>query len=423
MEIGVIGTGYVGLIQSVGLAELGHNVVGIEIDKEKIKNLNKGEATIYEDKLEELLKKNIGKNLIFSSDYKKLNNCGIIFICVGTPQSKEGKADLSYIFSAAKSIRNNLDENYKIVFIKSTVPVGTNRKVKDILRRKNIDVVSNPEFLREGNALFDFFNPDRIVLGFESEDKKTAKEKMLELYKNFDNKEIPFITTNWETAEIIKYTNNGFLATKISFINEIGNLCKKFGVDVYKVAEGIGSDKRIDKSFLNAGLGFGGSCFPKDVNALISIGKEVGEKPNLLEEVVKLNDRQPLKMLDLLRKKVPELKNKKIAVLGLAFKPETDDVRESRAIRLIEKLKDESAMIYASDPKAINSMKRMIPEGEKLTYLEDAQKAIDKSEIVLIVTEWPQFADLDYKDKLVMDGRNVIPKEKRKNLNYEGLCC
>lgn len=422
MKVGVIGTGYVGLIQAIGLAELGYEVLGIEIDENKVKKLNSGEATIHEEDLEKLLKKNIGEKLNFTDDYKKLNDCEIIFICVGTPQDKEGKADLSYVFSAAKSIRDNLDDNYKVVVIKSTVPAGTNRKFKEILKNKNVDVVSNPEFLREGSALHDFFNPDRIVLGFENDDKEGAKKKMLELYKNFKNKDVPFIITTWETAELIKYANNAFLATKISFINEIGNLCKKLGVDVYDVAEGIGADKRINRSFLNAGLGFGGSCFPKDVSALISTGKEAGEEPKLLEEVINLNERQPEKMLGLLRKKVPKLKDKKIAILGLAFKPNTDDVRESRAIPLIEKLKEEGAVVYASDPKAINNMKEIIPEGENLTYLENAQEAINKSDIVLIATEWPRFADLDYKDKIVIDGRNVIPKEKRRNLDYEGVC-
>ena len=421
MDIGVIGLGYVGLIQSIGLADLGFNIVGIDIDKNKVEKLNKGEVAIYEDGLEELLKRNLNK-LKFTNSYKKIKECKVIFICVGTPQDKEGRADLKYVFSAANLIRDNLGEDYKIIVIKSTAPVGTNKKVKEILNDKHVDIVSNPEFLREGSALKDFFNPDRIVLGFENEKKEKAKEVMLQIYKSFKDKGVPFLITNWKTAEMIKYASNAFLATKISFINEIGNICKKLGINVYDVAKGMGYDKRICRTFLNAGIGFGGSCFPKDVKALINTAKEVGEEVSILEKVIELNEKQPLKLLEIIGKKGISFKNKKIAILGLTFKPDTDDIRESRAIPLIKKLLEEKAIIHANDPMGVKNMKQLFPENENLKYTANPQKAVDESEIILLLTEWPHFKELDFGDKLVIDGRNSISEEKRKNLNYEGVC-
>jgi len=421
MKIGVIGMGYVGLIQSVGLANIGFNIVGIDVDKEKVEKLNRGIVTIHEPGVEELLKKNLNK-LEFTTSYEKIKKCEVIFICVGTPQDKHGKANLNYVFSAVESIKGNLSDGYKIIAVKSTVPVGTNRKIKEILKVEDVDIVSNPEFLREGSALEDFFNPDRVVLGFENEKKEKARESMLRIYKLFKDKGVPFLITNWETAEMIKYASNAFLATKISFINEIGNICKKLGIDVYEVAKGMGYDKRICGKFLNAGIGFGGSCFPKDVKALIAKAKEIGEEARILEEIIKVNEKQPLKIFEIIRQKGIDLKNKKVAVLGLTFKPNTDDVRESRAIVIIKKLLEEEAIIYASDPMGTENMKKIFPENENLKYLSNPQEAVDKSEIVLLLTEWPNFKELNFGDKLIIDGRNIIPKEKRKNLNYEGIC-
>ena len=413
--------GYVGLIQSLGLAEIGFEVVGVEIDKEKVEKLNKGIPTIYEKGVEELLKRNLSR-LEFTSSYEKIKECDVIFICVGTPQDKHGKPNLNFVFSAVESIKNNLDDGYKIIAVKSTVPVGTNRKIREILKEEEVDIVSNPEFLREGSALEDFFNPDRVVLGFENEKKEKAKEIMLRIYKSFRDKGVPFLITNWETAEMIKYASNSFLATKISFINEIGNICKKLGIDVYEVAKGMSYDKRIGKEFLNAGIGFGGSCFSKDVKALIAKAKEIGEEARILEEVIKVNEKQPLKIFEIIRRKGIDLKNKKVAVLGLAFKPNTDDVRESRAIVVIKKLLEEGAIIYASDPMGIENMRKIFPENENLKYLFDPQEAVNKGEIILLLTEWPNFKELNFGDKLIIDGRNIVSREKRKNLNYEGVC-
>ena len=420
MKIGIIGLGYVGLITGVGFASLGNRVFGIDVDEKKVEKINKGESPIYEKDLECKLKE-IKEKFTATTKIEELRDCEIIFICVGTPSKEDGSIDLKYIKQAAEDLSKILD-SCKVIVVKSTVIPGTTESLIPILENekkkvgRDFGLAMNPEFLREGSALKDFFEPDRIVVG--SYDEKT-KEILEELYKDFN---CPKIFTNIKTAEMIKYASNAFLATKISFINEIGNICKKFGIDVYDVAEGMGYDKRIGREFLNAGIGFGGSCFPKDVKALINIAKEVGEEPKLLEEVIKLNEKQPFKKIEIVKKKFPNLKNKKVALLGLTFKPNTDDVRESRAIPIIQKLIEEDAIIHAHDPKGIENTKLIFPENEKLRYIEDPQEAIDKSDIVLLLTEWPHFRKLDFKDKLVVDGRNVIPKEQREGLNYEGIC-
>jgi len=417
MKIGIIGLGYVGLITGVGFASLGNKVFGIDVDEKKIEKINKGESPIYEKDLESKLKEN-KENFTATTKIEELKDCEIIFICVGTPSKEDGSIDLKYIKQAAEDISKILD-SYKIIVVKSTVIPGTTESLIKILGKKvgrDFGLAMNPEFLKEGSALKDFFEPDRIVVG--SYDEKT-KEILEELYKDFN---CPKIFTNIKTAEMIKYASNAFLATKISFINEIGNICKKLGIDVYDVAEGMGYDKRIGREFLNAGIGFGGSCFPKDVKALIAKAKEIGYDPKLLQEVIEINEKQPFKKIEIVKKKVSNLKNKKIALLGLTFKPHTDDIRESRAIPIIQKLIEEDAIIHAHDPKGIENTKLIFPENEKLRYIEDPQEAIDKSDIVLLLTEWPHFRKLDFKDKLVVDGRNVIPKEQREGLNYEGIC-
>ena len=417
MKIGIIGLGYVGLITGVGFASLGNKVFGIDVDEKKIEKINNGESPIYEKDLESKLKE-IKENFTATTKIEELRDCEIIFICVGTPSKEDGSIDLKYIKQAAEDISKILD-SYKVIVVKSTVIPGTTESLIKILGKKvgrDFGLAMNPEFLKEGSALKDFFEPDRIVVG--SYDEKT-KEILEELYKDFN---CPKIFTNIKTAEMIKYASNAFLATKISFINEIGNICKKLGIDVYDVAEGMGYDKRIGREFLNAGIGFGGSCFPKDVKALIAKAKEIGYDPKLLQEVIEINEKQPFKKIEIVKKKVSNLKNKKIALLGLTFKPHTDDIRESRAIPIIQKLIEEDAIIHAYDPKGIENTKLIFPENEKLRYIEDPQEAIDKSDIVLLLTEWPHFRKLDFKDKLVVDGRNVIPKEQREGLNYEGIC-
>ncbi|MBW9222945.1 UDP-glucose/GDP-mannose dehydrogenase family protein, partial [Methanothermococcus sp. SCGC AD-155-K20] len=282
MKISVIGTGYVGLIQSVGLSEFGYDVVGIDIDESKVKQLNKGECPLYEEGVEELLKKHVGKNLKFTTSYDEIKDSDVIFLCVGTPQDEEGNADLRFIYSATESIREKLDGNYKVIVIKSTVPIGTNRKIKEILRNYNVDVVSNPEFLREGLALKDFLNPERIALGFEDLNNHRPIEIMKEVYTYFLDKNVPFIITDWESAELIKYAANSFLATKISFINELSKLADVVGGDIKTIGRAMGFDERIGNKFLNSGIGYGGSCFPKDVKALIKQFENNNIEPKLI---------------------------------------------------------------------------------------------------------------------------------------------
>ncbi|WP_456374034.1 nucleotide sugar dehydrogenase [Methanocaldococcus sp.] len=295
-KISVIGTGYVGLIQGVGLAEIGFNVVGIDIDEIKVKALNKGECPLYEEGLEELLKKHVNKNIKFTTSYEPIKESDVIFLCVGTPQDKEGNADLRYLFSAVEKIKETIDkDDYKVIVIKSTVPVGTNRKVKELLKDYNVDVVSNPEFLREGIAVYDFFNPERIVLGFEDLDNKKPVDIMKHVYKYFEEKGIPFIITNWETAELIKYASNAFLATKISFINELAKLADKVKADIKTISYAMGLDKRIGNKFLNAGIGYGGSCFHPDEVLFVDRGR--GVECITFKELFDLDNKDELKVL------------------------------------------------------------------------------------------------------------------------------
>ncbi|WP_456471513.1 nucleotide sugar dehydrogenase, partial [Methanocaldococcus sp.] len=312
MKISVVGTGYVGLIQAVGLAEFGFEVVGIDIDETKVKKLNKGESPLYEKGLEELLKKHVNKNLTFTTSYEPIKDSDIIFLCVGTPQDKDGNANLKYLFLAIEKIKEVIDKDkYKIIVIKSTVPVGTNRKVKELLKDYNVDVVSNPEFLREGLAVHDFFNPDRIVLGFENLENKKPIEIMEKVYKYFKDKGIPFIITNWETSELIKYASNAFLATKISFINELAKLADKVGGDIKTISYAMGLDPRIGDKFLNAGIGYGGSCFHPDEVLFVDFGKglecmtfkelfdELSKDSNRVVKILSVDENLKLDLVDL----------------------------------------------------------------------------------------------------------------------------
>ena len=417
MNISIIGIGYVGLVTGACFAKLGHNVTYVDVIKEKVDLINNKKSPIYEEGLEEILQENVGKNLSATLDLKKtVLSTDITFICVGTPSKEDGSIDLKYIKESAEQIGKILKEKegYHLIVVKSTVIPGTTEKVRDIIEKfsgkKDFGICMNPEFLREGKAVYDFLNPDRIVIG--EHDKKSG-DILYGLYKDFSS---PILRVDLKTAEMIKYASNAFLATKISFINEIGNICKKLGIDVYKVAEAIGLDSRISPKFLNAGCGFGGSCFPKDVKALVTKAKEVNYDPVLLESVLEVNKNQPLKMIELLKNKIEKLENKKIGVLGLAFKPNTDDIRESPAIMIINELIKENSIVYAYDPKAMKSMKKIFPN---INYEDDAQKVIDSSEAVLIVTEWEEFKNLDYKEKIIIDGRKVL---ERKDINYEGIC-
>ena len=417
MNISIIGTGYVGLVTGACFAKLGHKVTCVDVVKEKVDLINRKISPIYEEGLKEILEEYVGKNLSATLDLKKaVLSTDITFICVGTPSKKDDSIDLKYIKESAEQIGKILKEKegYHLIVVKSTVVPGTTEKVKDIIEKfsgkEDFGICMNPEFLREGKAVHDFLNPDRIIIG--KYDKKSG-DILYDLYKSFS---CPILRVDLKTAEMIKYASNAFLATKISFINEIGNICKKLDIDVYKVAEGTGLDSRISPKFLNAGCGFGGSCFPKDVKALVTKAKEINYNPILLESVLKVNKDQPLKMIEILKNKTGNLENKKIGVLGLAFKPNTDDIRESPAITIIKRLIKEKSVIYVFDPKAMKNMKEIFPD---INYEDRAQKVIDNSEAILIVTEWQEFKNLDYKEKIVIDGRKVLEK---KDINYEGIC-
>jgi UDPglucose 6-dehydrogenase len=426
MKISVIGSGYVGSVTAACFAEVGHEVVCIDIDKKKMDLINAGISPIYEEGLGELLQKHAGRNLIATTDYESaIKETDISFICVGTPSAEDGSIDLSIVRAATESIGAVLakKEGYHVVVVKSTVvPETTEKFVLPILEKtsgkaagKDFGVAMNPEFLREGKAVYDFMNPDKIVVG--SIDQKSG-DLVSELYRAF---KCEVTRTNLSTAEMIKYVNNSLLATKISFANEIGNICKKLKIDTYEVMEAVGKDSRICPRFLNSGAGFGGSCFPKDVRALIGKAKEIGYSPVLLESVIGVNEKQPTLMTEILQRKIGNLEGKKVAVLGLAFKNETDDIRESRAIPVITELLRLGAKVSAYDPMAVENMKRIFPTIE---YFGKAREALEGADACLVMTEWDEFKQLDsefeaMKEKVVIDGRRII---KAKNIEYEGLC-
>lgn len=426
MKISVIGTGYVGTVSAVCFAELGHQVTCVDVDKSKIDQINAGVAPIYEEGLSGLLKKHAGKNLRATSDYDlAVINSDVSFICVGTPSDSHGNIDLHIVKAACNGIGDSLrkKKRYHVVAIKSTVvPETTEKVVLPIIenssgkRTDDFGLVMNPEFLREGKAIYDFMHPDKIVVG--SIDKKSG-DIVASLYSGI---ECEVIRTNLRTAEMIKYANNAFLAMKISFANDIGNICKEMGINTYEVMSAIGRDFRIGTHFLNAGAGFGGSCFPKDVKALIGKAKEIGYEPMLLKSVIEVNERQPLRMIQLLKNRLVSLKGKKIAVLGLAFKNDTDDVRESRSIPVIKELLDNGVRISAYDPMANENMMKFF---RNIEYSSSAIDALRCADACLIMTEWDEFRSLDeefdvMKNKLVIDGRHMLTP--RKDIEYVGLC-
>ena len=426
MKISVIGSGYVGSVTAACFAEAGHEIVCVDIDEKKVEQINAGIPPIYEEGLGDLLRKYAGKKLIATIDYEfAVRETDISFICVGTPSAEDGSIDLSIVRAAATNIGEALakKKGYHVVVVKNTVvPETTEKFVLPVLEEasgktagKDFGVAMNPEFLREGKAVHDFMHPDKIVIG--AIDRKSG-DLISELYRKF---ECEVTRTNPATAEMIKYANNSLLATKISFANEIGNICKKLGIDTYEVMAAVGKDFRISPRFLNSGAGFGGSCFPKDVKALIGKAKAIGYSPILLESVIAVNEKQPLLMTEILIRKIGNLAGKKIAVLGLAFKNETDDIRESRAISVIAELLRLGAKISAYDPMAIENMKRVFPTIEYSGKAEDALKGADAC---LVMTEWDEFRQLEsesenMKEKIVIDGRRVI---EAKNIDYEGLC-
>lgn len=420
MKISVLGCGYVGAVTGVCFAELGHDVFFVDVDPAKVEAIGSGNSPIYEPGLDELLAKNRIRISATTDIHQAVRETEITFVCVGTPSNGDGSIDLTYMRSACRDIGHVLkqkDENH-IVVIKSTLLSGTTEGVvRRILEEESgkiahtdFGLASNPEFLREGSALLDFFSPDRIIIGVADEISRRVLEH---LYAPF---ECPKVITTIRVAEMIKYVSNAFLATKISFANEIGNICKKTGVDTTEVFWGVGLDHRINPAFFQSGIGFGGSCFPKDVRALISQAESIGVEPKLLRNVVGVNEKQPLKLVDLLQSHVPDLNKRRIGLLGLAFKPNTDDIRESRAIPIVERLLKEGANVIAYDPLAMNNFRKLYPQIE---YASSAEDALD-ADAILIATEWKEFEELDYSGKIVIDGRGV--EKARGGKIYEGVC-
>ena len=423
-KIAVIGTGYVGLVTGTCLAEIGHQVSCVDIDISKIENLKKGIIPIYEPGLDELVKKNFDKkSLNFTTDFNEaVANAEVVFIAVGTPPMADGSVNLEYVKTAAESIGKAMN-GYKVIVNKSTVPIGTGDTVQRIISTfydGEFDVVSNPEFLREGNAVDDFMNPDRIVIG---NGKGKAREIMLELYSPLSGERV---LTNIKTAEMIKYASNAYLATSISFINSIANICEKVGADVTEVAQGMRLDKRIGKySFLDAGVGYGGSCFPKDVKGLIQIANENNVSFDILESVEAANEAQKKSLLPKIQKLLGEnLHGKKIAIWGLAFKAETDDVREAPALTVIKQLQDRDAEVVVFDPVAMEQAEKA---NSNLVFALDLYESVKDADCLVITTEWKQFKGADLakikslmKSPNVIDGRNIFAVDimKENGFNY-----
>ncbi|MDO8727284.1 MAG: UDP-glucose/GDP-mannose dehydrogenase family protein [Candidatus Methanoperedens sp.] len=426
MKISVIGTGYVGTVSGTCFAELGHEVICVDVDRSKVDQINAGVPPIYEEGLSELLKKHAGKRIHATSDYDlAVINSDVSFICVGTPSDSNGNIDLGIVRAASASLGEALKKkkDYHVVVVKSTVvPETTEKVILPIIEKhsgkssRDFGIAMNPEFLREGKAIHDFMHPDKIVVG--SLDKRSG-DIVASLYS-----ELPceVTRTNPRTAEMIKYVNNSFLATKISFSNEVGNICKELGIDTYEVMKAVGKDFRIGPHFLNSGAGFGGSCFPKDVKALIGKAKEIGYEPQLLKSVIAVNEKQPSRMIKLLKDKFGSIKGKKITVLGLAFKNDTDDIRESRSIQVIKELLDNGAKVMAYDPMANENMKKLFGNVE---YYDSAIDALSGADACLLMTEWEEFRQLDkefqvMKKRLVIDGRHMLTPGK--DIEYVGLC-
>jgi len=427
MNICVIGTGYVGLVTGACFAEFGLNVTCVDKDKDKIEKLSRGETPIYEPGLQELLQRNAKQGrLSFTTLVEEgVKNALVIFIAVGTPPKQDGESDLRYIKEVARQTAKTMD-GYKVIVTKSTVPVGTGKMIADIIKKHqnvkiNFDIASNPEFLREGSAIEDFLRPNRVVIGASSEQ---ATAILKDLYRPLYLIETPFLITNVETAEMIKYASNAFLATKISFINEIANLCEKVGADVHGVAKGMGLDKRIGSKFLHPGPGYGGSCFPKDTRALSQLAKKNNCELKIVKSVIEVNQRQRTIMIDKIKKSVGEIKGKTIGILGLSFKPNTDDTRESPAIEIAKTLIRRGAKIRTYDPEALETAK-VIFNSSKVIYCKDAYEVAKGSNALVIATEWNQFRMLDMKrikrllkKPILIDLRNIYDPSYVKKLGF-----
>jgi UDPglucose 6-dehydrogenase len=424
MKISVIGAGYVGLVTGSCFADLGNEVICVDIDASKIKKLRAGKVPIYEPGLEKLIKLNLKeKRLSFSSDTKEaVKKSDIIFICVGTPPKDNGEADLTFVEHVSRDIASSMS-SYKLIVDKSTVPVNTGEWVERTIKVHNprnveFDVASNPEFLREGSAIEDFMNPDRIVIGVKS---KKAKDLLTRLYKPIKSE---MVVTDIKSAELIKHAANSFLAMKISFINSIANVCDKLGADVNEVARGIGLDKRIGRSFLNAGIGFGGFCFPKDLGAFIRISEKCGYDFGILKEVEKVNHTQKFLLIKKIEEMIWNLQDKTVGVLGLSFKPDTDDIRYSPPIDIIALLVKEGVRVRAYDPASMIKAKSVLDANVKLC--KDAYEVAEDCDCIIVATEWNEFKELDLKkikklmrQPVIIDGRNIYDPEAVKSLGFK----
>lgn len=416
MNLSIVGSGYVGLCTAAGFLKKGHKVVCIDIDEKKVTKISEGTVPFHEPGIEEVLRDH-KKSFTATTNYDALKDTDVTFICVGTPSGEDGSLDTTFVESAAQSIATALEgKDYHTVVVKSTVLPGTTENLTEkIFNKESVGIAANPEFLREGRALQDFLKPDRIVIGSNN---KKALDILESLYKDFS---APVIRTDIKTAEMIKYASNAMLATRISFANEIGNICKKLGIDTYDVMHAVGMDPRIGSEFLRAGSGFGGSCFPKDISALAAKGKGLGLDMDLLSSVLSVNKKQKTHILNLLKERVPDLSGKRIAVLGLAFNPGTDDVRDSVAIDVIKSLKENGAVITVYDPMAMDNMKKMFPDIE---YADSSKSCLKNTDACLILTDWKEFKDLKNEDFDVMNSRVII--EGRKVLKEiegsEGIC-
>lgn len=423
-KIAVVGTGYVGLVTGTCFAETGNQVICVDIDANKVERMKKGEVPIYEPHLDVVFERNINANRIsFTTDLKQaVEFAEIIFLALPTPPGEDGSADLSYVLNVADELGRMMTE-YKVIVDKSTVPVGTAEKVEAAIQKNatvEFAVVSNPEFLREGFAVDDFLNPDRVVIG--TSDERAAKV-MTELYKPFIRDGHPLIVMDEKSAELTKYAANSFLATKITFMNEIANFCERVGADVDKVRQGIGSDSRIGHKFLYPGIGFGGSCFPKDVNALVKSGREVDYNFEIIQSVLDVNERQKVVLVDKLVNYFGDISGMQFALWGLAFKPDTDDIREASALYMIEAILAQGGKVVTFDPEAMENVESVL--GDRVTFVEDQYEALRNSNALLIATEWSAFRNPDFDkmksllvEPIIFDGRNIFELEEMEDKGF-----
>jgi UDPglucose 6-dehydrogenase len=429
MNICIVGVGYVGLVTGTCFAEFGNHVICVDKDEQRISSLQQNIIPIFEPGLEEMVKRNQSAGrLNFTQDVNEAVEKSLaVFIAVGTPSDSAGSANLEFVYQVAETI-GKLMTGYKIIVTKSTVPVGTGKKIREIIRKNQkeeipFDVVSNPEFLREGSAIEDFLRPNRVVIGTNNEQ---ATAIMKDLYSPLNLIEIPFLNTNVETAEMIKYASNAFLATKISFINEMANICELVGADVHQVAKGMGLDGRISRKFLHPGPGYGGSCFPKDTKAIVKLAETYGYQFKIVESVIEVNERQQVRMVDKIENVLGDLKGKRLGILGLTFKPNTDDIRDSPAIRIIEILLKKGAIVSAYDPAGMEAAAKIL---KGVNYANDIYEAAQDAEALVIITEWNEFRYLDWekvqaslRSPTVIDLRNIYEPDKMKTRGFNYHC-